>query len=80
MEPISPELIGYRSYRGGWGFYFVNLLRALFDMYHQKSDNILLVSISNPETLQVINSPTYLIKWEILDSNNNSKFSLKFLI
>jgi len=70
MEPLSMIQKGFRSWRGGWGFYFVNLLRALFDLYQQslENDQFLLIAISNPERLEVISTTAYNLQWTTIGS------------
>ena len=46
LEPVSMTAPGYRGDNGGWGFYYLNLTRALLDLYrgHAPGDTILAVA------------------------------------
>jgi len=48
IEPVSPTAPGYRGDRGGWGFYYLNLTRALMDYYRHKADDCTFLAVSSP--------------------------------
>ena len=47
FEPTSLTAPAYRS-RGGWGYYYLNLVRALVDLYRQPQAETTVVAISAP--------------------------------
>ena len=47
IEPTSPTDCGYVSC-GGWGFYYLNLTRALVDMYHEAHPQSTLLAVGSP--------------------------------
>lgn len=65
MEPTSLNMVGYRSWRGGWGFLYVNLLRALRDLLHELPD-VNLLQISLPERQEKVSGSQILVEWKFL--------------
>lgn len=49
FEPVSPTAAGYRDKTGGWGFYYLNMTRALMDVYRNKDNNSTLMAASITE-------------------------------
>jgi hypothetical protein len=47
FEPTSLTAPAYRS-RGGWGYYYLNLVRALVDLYRQPTPETTVLAISQP--------------------------------
>lgn len=47
FEPTSMTTPAYRS-DGGWGYYYLNLIRALVDLYKQPTPRTTVVAISDP--------------------------------
>lgn len=39
FEPVSLTAAGFRDSNGGWGFYYLNLTRALMDIFNNKDQN-----------------------------------------
>lgn len=83
MEPTSLQQIGYRSTRGGWGFYYVNQVRALRDLYIQvlagpgplADEPIVLASIAAPDRQQNITQKALVMQWSVIgpyDGTNNT--------
>eukprot|EP01119_Soliformovum_irregulare_P004118 TRINITY_DN1512_c0_g1_i2.p1 TRINITY_DN1512_c0_g1~~TRINITY_DN1512_c0_g1_i2.p1 ORF type:complete len:489 (-),score=150.49 TRINITY_DN1512_c0_g1_i2:23-1489(-) len=77
MEPTSLTEKGYRSTRGGWGFYYVNLLRALRDL--QSGRSVEIAGISFPDRDQILTSPILQVTWYTLGISDASslRFNLK---
>jgi hypothetical protein len=44
FEPVSQTASGYRDSTGGWGFYYLNMTRALMDIFYQKDNNSTLMA------------------------------------
>jgi len=62
IEPTSLNLPAYRS-KGGWGFYYLNLTRALVDLFHQKSPETTLLAISSPAKGALVADPALKVEW-----------------
>ncbi|MEN8202314.1 MAG: hypothetical protein ABFS28_06940 [Bacteroidota bacterium] len=45
LEPVSLTAPGFRGDQGGWGFYYVNLTRALVDIYRGKANDVTLMAV-----------------------------------
>ena len=46
IEPVSLTAPGYRGDKGGWGFYYLNMTRALMDIYRGKADDVTLMAVN----------------------------------
>lgn len=62
IEPTSLCAPAYRG-DGGWGFLFLNLTRALVDLYRQKTPETTVVAIARPLRREVITSNTLTVEW-----------------
>jgi len=49
FEPVSLTAAGARDKTGGWGFYYLNLTRALMDIFHNKDNNSTLLAATITE-------------------------------
>lgn len=49
FEPVSLTAAGARDKTGGWGFYYLNLTRALMDIFHNKDNNSTLLAATISE-------------------------------
>jgi hypothetical protein len=45
IEPVSLTAPGFRGDKGGWGFYDLNMTRALMDIYRGKADDVTLLAV-----------------------------------
>jgi hypothetical protein len=70
FEPTSMTAAAYRS-NGGWGYYYLNLMRALVDLYRQPSPETTVVAISAPvpaapghDIAPVVKAGPLAVKWE----------------
>jgi hypothetical protein len=45
LEPVSLTAPGFRGDQGGWGFYYLNLTRALMDIYRGVVDDVTLLAV-----------------------------------
>ena len=45
-EPVSPTAPGFRGDRGGWGFYYLNLSRAMTDVYNGEADGTTVMAVA----------------------------------
>ncbi len=65
IEPTSLTACAYRGC-GGWGFYYLNLTRALIHLYHQKAPETTLMAISNPRRGEILTGPTLKVEWAVI--------------
>lgn len=63
IEPVSPTAPGYRGDSGGWGFYYLNLTRALMDLYRGKVDDSTVLAVSSPLRSEVLKEATCHVTW-----------------
>ena len=70
FEPTSMTAAAYRS-NGGWGYYYLNLMRALVDLYRQSSPETTVVAISAPvpaapghDIAPAVKAGPLAVKWE----------------
>jgi hypothetical protein len=52
-EPTALEVPGYRSPQGGWGYYYLNLQRAVVDLYKQETPETTVLVLEQPRRLAV---------------------------
>ena len=62
IEPVSMTAPAYRG-QGGWGFLFLNLTRALVDLYRQQTPQTTVVAASNPAWHEVIRDDSVALTW-----------------
>jgi hypothetical protein len=62
IEPVSLTAPGYRG-EGGWGYFYLNLTRALVDLYRQPEPQTTVAVISSPVRKQVVSGPELKISW-----------------
>ncbi|MBI4558564.1 MAG: hypothetical protein HY706_13355 [Candidatus Hydrogenedentes bacterium] len=62
IEPVSLTTPAYRG-QGGWGFYFLNLTRALVDLYRQETPQTTVAVISTPRRGDVVTSDQLPVEW-----------------
>ena len=75
IEPTSPTDCAYRGC-GGWGFYYLNLTRAMINLYHQKQPRTTILAIGEPGREQVIHSRSMPVRWACIGKQPGS-FTLK---
>ena len=61
FEPVSPSASGYRDKSGGWGFYYLNMTRALMDVFRQKDHNSTLLAAFAKE----VSDKTIKLSWSV---------------
>jgi len=61
FEPVSLTAPGCRDKTGGWGFYYLNLTRALMDIFHNKDHNSTLMSALISE----VSDKSIKLKWSV---------------
>ena len=69
FEPTSMTAPAYRS-KGGWGYYYLNLVRALVDLYRQPQPETTVVAISEPspaapghDIAPVVDAGKQIVRW-----------------
>jgi len=62
FEPVSLTTPAYRG-NGGWGFLYLNLTRALVDLYRQKEPETTVVVMSNPTHRQTVTGNSLQVVW-----------------
>lgn len=62
IEPTSLTTPAYRG-NGGWGFYYLNLTRALVDLYRQDTIETTVVVVSSPDLHEVVEDDKLKIVW-----------------
>ena len=75
IEPVSRTAAAYRGH-GGWGFYYLNLLRALVDLYQQEELETTVLVLSQPHDRAVIQETGITLAWQWL-GNVPSGFELR---
>lgn len=63
IEPVSLTAPGYRGDRGGWGFFYHNLTRALIDLYRGQDGGSTLLAVSSPLDNAVISGGGMEVAW-----------------
>jgi hypothetical protein len=62
LEPVSLTAPGYRG-NGGWGYYYLNLTRALLDLYRQKTPETTVAAVARPGRGEVVTSDDLEVEW-----------------
>jgi hypothetical protein len=62
LEPTSLTAPAYRG-SGGWGYFYLNLLRALVDLYRQPQPQTTVVAISQPLRSEVVTGDRLAVRW-----------------
>lgn len=65
FEPTSLTAPAYRS-DGGWGFQYLNLMRALVDLYRQPTPETTVVVVSSPSAREVVKGNSVKVVWDAL--------------
>lgn len=71
IEPVSVSSEAYRS-KGGYGYFYLNLMRALIGLYHEKQPESTLVALANPEDDAEINSSEIEVSWTYIGKEPQS--------
>ncbi|MBI2299926.1 MAG: hypothetical protein HYU66_13460 [Armatimonadetes bacterium] len=62
LEPTSLTAPAYRG-TGGWGYFYLNLLRALVDLYRQPTPETTVLAVSQPLRSQVVTGDRLTVRW-----------------
>jgi hypothetical protein len=66
LEPVSTTAPGYRSDSGGWGYYYLNLTRALMDLYRDPNFDSTLLAVSHPLPGATLGEESVEVCWSTL--------------
>jgi hypothetical protein len=73
IEPVSTTAAGYRGDKGGWGYYFLNLTRALISVDKNTSNSSTILSVAKPLRNSVIKKDQKLnVQWAVTGVKPNS--------
>ncbi len=62
IEPVSLTTPAYRGH-GGWGFHYLNLTRALVDLYHQKTPETTVLAVAHPGRREIVAKDQVPVQW-----------------
>lgn len=62
IEPVSLTAHAYRG-QGGWGFLYLNLMRALVDCYHQAEPETTVLALDHPGYGQSVSGAILPLRW-----------------
>ncbi len=62
IEPTSLNTPAYRG-DGGWGYLYLNMTKALVDLYKETTPTSTVLAIASPLRKQVITGPTVYVTW-----------------
>ncbi|NIA31544.1 MAG: hypothetical protein GWP06_16760, partial [Actinobacteria bacterium] len=65
IEPVSLTAAGFRGDHGGWGFYFLNLTRALIDIYNGQAKDCTVLTVASPLRNAVVTEPKITVEWAV---------------
>jgi hypothetical protein len=65
IEPTRMDACAYRGC-GGWGYYYVNLTKALISLYRKITPDITVMALSAPFQKQTVKETRLPVRWEVL--------------
>ena len=65
IEPTSLTAAAYRG-NGGWGFFYLNLTRALVDLYRQKQPETTVMVVAKPDRRHEVTGDTLDLHWRVI--------------
>jgi hypothetical protein len=65
IEPVQMDKCAYRGC-GGWGYYYLNLTKAILSLYRGTTPDITVMALSGPFQPAVVSESTLHLSWEIL--------------
>ena len=65
LEPVSLTAPGYRGGKGGWGFYYLNLTRALLDLYRGKAQSDTVMAVGSPAAHATVSGAQLDVEWSL---------------
>lgn len=67
LEPTRLDGCGYRGC-GGWGYYYMNLTKALISLYRNETPDISIMALSSPFEPRVVKTPELPLSWRAIGS------------
>ena len=71
IEPVQMDKCAYRGC-GGWGYYYMNLTKAILSPYRGTTPDINVMTLSGPNQAAVVHEGTLPLTWEILGKQPTS--------
>jgi hypothetical protein len=65
LEPTQLDKCGFRDC-GGWGYYYMNLTKALISLYRKQTPDITVLALSGPALPAVVKDPKLRLTWNYL--------------
>jgi hypothetical protein len=75
LEPTQLDGCGFRGC-GGWGYYYMNLTKALVSLYRNQTPDITVLALSGPALPRVVNKKKLPLNWNYVGTAPSS-YSLK---
>ncbi len=66
LEPVSLTAPGYRRDKGGWGYFYHNLTKALLDIYRGNAPDDTLLAVGSPARQGTVSGDTLRVFWTTL--------------
>ncbi len=66
LEPVSTTAPGYRGDPGGWGYYYMNLTRAILSLYRGDTPDDTLLAIESPLNGATVSGDSLNVTWSII--------------
>jgi len=63
IEPVGSDAVTYRD-RGGWGYYYMNLTKALISLYRGKTPGITVMALSGPSQPALVKDNQLRLSWK----------------
>jgi hypothetical protein len=75
LEPTQLDKCGYRGC-GGWGYYYMNLTKALISLYRNETPDITVLALSGPALPALVKGSQLPLTWNYLGKSPSS-YTLK---
>ena len=66
LEPVSLTAAGYRGDKGGWGYYYYNLMTALVRLSQQAEMTDTLLAVNPPNRNQEVDADHIKLEWSVI--------------
>jgi hypothetical protein len=71
LEPTKLDKCGYRGC-GGWGYYYMNLTKALISLYRNETPDITVLALSGPAVPAIVKNDRLPLTWDYLGKRPNT--------
>ncbi len=65
IEPVQMDRCAYRGC-GGWGYYYMNLTKAIISLYRGRTPDTTIMALSGPNQPGIVKEGALRLSWEIL--------------